>query len=67
MINLEKDISLLRQTLIVLGGVNIEAKNAGEVMSITNAIGSVIEDLSRIDAEQKQSSIKPADSAVESD
>lgn len=67
MVNLENDINVLRQSLIILGNVNIEAKNAAEIVSITSAISSVIDDLSRIDAEQKQSAIKPADSAVESD
>lgn len=67
MINLENDINILRQSLIILGGINIEAKNATEIISITSAISSVIDDLSRIDAEQKESAIKPADSVVESD
>lgn len=66
MINLENDINLLKQSLIILGGVNIEAKNATEIISITSAISSVIDDLYRIDAEQKQPSIKPED-MVESD
>lgn len=67
MINLENDINLLKQSLIILGGVNIEAKNATEIISITSAISTVIDDLYRIDAEQKESAIKPADSVVESD
>ena len=67
MINLENDINLLKQSLIILGGVNIEAKNATEMFSITSAISNVIDDLYRIDAEQKESAIKPADSVVESD
>jgi hypothetical protein len=50
-INLQEELELISRIRVVLGTINIEAKNAPEIVSIDSALGKIIETPSMKNAE----------------
>lgn len=46
-INFQEEIDLLAKVRVVLGNINIEAKSAGEVVTIDHALTEVMESLTK--------------------
>jgi hypothetical protein len=46
-INFQEEIDLLAKVRVVLGNINIEAKSAGEVVTIDHALTEIMESLTK--------------------